>query len=531
MNLQDQTKLAAALLDPAVYGPTVDEVEKLETHISYVLLAGPHVYKIKKAVDLGFLDFRTLSARHFYCQEELRLNRRLAPTLYLGVIPIAGSIEHPVLGGDGPAIEYAVKMRRFPQDQMLNRLLADGRLTPAHIDELAAKTAAFHAAVAVASSHDAYGTPEAVAQPALENFTQIEASEDALLERADLDFLRNWTEQQCRSLHAVFAARKAADFVRECHGDFHLRNIALVDGAVTPFDCIEFSENLRWIDVMNEVAFLVMDLHDKQRPDLARRFLNGYLEITGDYEGLRVLRFYVVYRALVRAKIHWLRAHQQGVTANQRSALLAQYRAHIALAKEQTQAASPAVLITHGVSGSGKTTATQPLLELIGAVRVRSDIERKRLHRLKPQARTGSRIGQDAYSADATALTYRRLLGLARSIVEAGYTVIVDATFLAHAQRGDFRRLAEALGARFLILDFGADEATLRARIVEREKQHADASEADIAVLEHQLRTEEPLQPEEQSVSVRYEFKGQVSDAEPRKLWAAAVERLGWVRT
>lgn len=522
---QDQRALVAALLDPAIHGlAPEDRIDVLETHISYVLLAGPYAYKIKKPVDLGFLNFRALRARKFYCEEELRLNRRFAPELYLDVIPITGSSTHPVLGGEDRPIEYAVKMRRFSQDCLLDRLLLRDDLRPEHIDQLAAGIADFHGRASAASATDAFGTPSAVQQPALENFAQIRAADRA--PPIELDALEQWTTNQSRSLEPTFRTRKRDGRVRECHGDLHLRNVALIDGKITLFDCLEFDPNLRWIDVMNEVAFLVMDLHDRKRPQLARRLLNRYLEITGDYAGLSVLRFYIVYRALVRAKVHCLRAQQPHLAASERERLRDQYLGYVALAKAQASAPPPSLIITHGLSGSGKTTCTQPLLELIGAVRIRSDVERKRLQGLNALARTESEVGKGAYSADATALTYRRLLDLTRTILEAGYAVIVDATFLRRWQRDPFRRFAQAHGVPFLILDVVADETLMRTRILERQQQLRDASEAGIAVLEQQIATQEPLQPDETPLVVT--FDSRQTRVEPASdTWARVLEKLG----
>lgn len=491
----NQTTLAAALLNPVAYGlPAGERIERIETHISYVFLAGPHAYKIKKAVDLGFLDFRTLSARRFYCEEERRLNRRFAPALYLDVVAITGAPAQPMLGGDGPAIEWAVKMRRFAPDDQLDQLLARDALTPEHIDQLATTTATFHDRSTRASDADAFGTPEAIRGPARENFAALRASGAPADDIAELE---RWTARQCEQLEPMFRARRRDGFVRECHGDLHLRNIAVIDGVVTPFDCIEFDPNLRWIDVMSEVAFLVMDLYDHNRPALARRCLNRYLESTGDYAGLNLMRFYIAYRALVRAKIHWLRAGQTSAAVDDRVRLIDQYRGYIALAEAQTQTSAPALVITRGVSGSGKTTGTQSLVESIGAVRIRSDVERKRLQGLAPLARTASGIEAGAYSAAATARTYARLLDLTKRIIDAGYTAIVDATFLKRAQRDLFRRWAAEHAVPFAILDFTADIATLKARLQARHDANRDASEADIGVLEHQLATQEPLQPDE----------------------------------
>jgi len=518
----DQSVLVAALLDPAVYGPSVDRVEKLETHISYLFLAGPKVYKVKKAVNLGFLDFSTLAQRHLYCLEELRLNRRLAPALYLDVVPITGSYQHPRLGGPGAPIEFAVKMHRFAQDNLLDSLCARNRLTRAHIDQLADKIAAFHGSAAAAGGTDTYGIPDAIRQPALENFVQIRGARSATLMPESLDLLEQWTVHQCDTLDAVFRTRKAGAFVRECHGDLHLGNIAMVQNEVTIFDCLEFNANLRWIDVMSEAAFLTMDLHSRSQPQLAQRFLNRYLEITGDYAGLTVLRFYMVYRAMVRAKVHALRAEQTEMGAPQRAAAHAEYRNYLDLARQQTHAPRPAIVITHGLSGSGKTTHTENLLAATAAIRVRSDIERKRLQGLPALARSNSEIEAGLYGPDTSNRTYARLASVATATIEAGYTAIVDATFLHRQQREKFRRLALELNVAFLILDFTAPEAALRSRVAARQQLGGNASEADVAVLEHQLQTQQPLQTDEASYVVRIDAMQAPSDV----CWESVLDRL-----
>ena len=294
--MRDQRRLIEALHLPFV-----------ETHISYVLFDRGYAYKIKKAVRFPFLDFTTLAAREFFCREELRLNRRLAPSIYLDVVSIAGTIDAPLLdpsetGNPGPPIEYAVKMREFDQEGLLSRVIARDELTTARVDELAAEVAAFHERAARPEGGTPYGEPRSIRADARENFVAMQAADIDAPDRTELQPLWAWTEGDATRRTPAFLARKADGFVRECHGDLHLGNIALVDSAVTLFDCIEFNPAMRWIDVMSDVAFLVMDLRDRNRPDLAARFLNAYLAKTGDYEGLGVLAFYTVYRALVRAR-------------------------------------------------------------------------------------------------------------------------------------------------------------------------------------------------------------------------------------
>ena len=497
-------RLIAALRSPARYAHAVEHVELLQTHISCVLLAGDYAYKIKKPVNLGFLDFSTLAARKHYCEEELRLNRRTAPELYLDVLAIGGSESAPLLGGGGAAIEYALRMRRFAQEDLLDRIARRGALMPQHIDALARGLAAFHAKIERAGAAQAYGSPERILAPALQNFEQTLPLLSAKADIAQLARLRDWTAREHEALAAVFAARKRAGWVRECHGDLHLGNVALLEGVPTPFDAIEFNPDFRWTDVINEIAFLVMDLLDHGLPRLAFRFLNAYLEHTGDYAGLRVLRFYLVYRALVRAKVSCMRAHQAGVTAHEKSEVEREYRRHLHLAERLAARAHAALLIVHGPSGSGKTTIAQNLLEALGAVRLRSDVERKRLFGVAAEARTGSPLGAGLYAPEASRRTYARLAELARAVLAAGHPVIVDAAFLERAERERFAALARETGASFLIASCTASPATLRARVAERERAARDASEAGLAVLEHQLATAEPLAPEEAGYTMTF---------------------------
>ncbi|MCC6610206.1 MAG: AAA family ATPase [Burkholderiales bacterium] len=495
-------RLIDALRDPERYPHPVERVERLETHISWVLLAGEYAYKIKKPVDLGFLDFTTLDARKRFCEEELRLNRRTAPGLYLAVVAITGSDADPQVDGAGAAVEYAVQMRRFDQAGLLDRLAKRGELTPGLVDAIARDIAEFHARVAVAAAGSAFGRPAQVTAPALANFDHIarllgaEAGASAADARRR-ERLRAWAEREGERLAPVFAARQGGGFVRECHGDLHLGNIALVDGVPTAFDCIEFNPELRWIDVMSELAFLVMDLLDRRMPGAAYRCLNAYLEATGDYDGLAVLRFYLVYRAMVRAKVACIRAYQPGLAADARTATEAEYRRYFDLAERLARPGAPALVLMHGLSGSGKTTVAGDLLERIGAVRIRSDVERKRLHGLAADARTQSAVAGGIYGADATRRTYARLAEAAGSALRAGWPAIVDATFLRRAERDAFRALARECDAPFAIFSCQAPEPVLRERIVARARGGADASEADLAVLARQLAVQEPLDGDE----------------------------------
>ena len=499
---REALRLPASLLDRACYPHPAGRVRLVETHISWVLLTGAYAYKVKKPVDLGFANFSTLALRRRYCKEEVRLNRLLAPGLYLGVVAIRGSPQHPRVGGKGRILDYAVKMRQFSQEALASRALARGRLGPAEIDDLAATIAAFHTVTSVVPAEKPLGTPAAILASALQNFDQMLPLIGSARERRALQTLRQWSEHEHAARQGDFAARKSGGFVRECHGDLHLGNIALLDRRPVPFDCIEFSDDLRCIDVMSEIGFLVMDLIDRHRADLAWRFLNRYLEATGDYDGIAVLRFYLVYRALVRAKIHLMRARQPGLESSEKRRLLGCFRVYVRLAGQLAASRRGAVIIAHGLSGSGKTTATQSLIERAGAIRLRSDLERKRMHGLAALAASGSGLATGLYTPARTAAVYRRLGTTARGIARAGYPVIVDATFLRRTEREAFHALSEHLEVPFAILDFRVPLAVLRARVAARLSRGDDASEADLAVLARQIAAREPLTPAEMAASV-----------------------------
>ncbi len=494
----DMPELIRSLHDPACFDHAAGPVRVIETHISWVLLTGEFAYKIKKPLDLGFLDFSSLDKRLHACCDEVQLNRRLAPAIYLDVVPINGTPAAPRLNGSGETFEYAVKMRQFPPDATLDRLDAEGGMTAQHVEAIAATLARFHLeGCARAAADSPWGSPEKIWQPVAQNFAQIAPRLDDPADRQALDALQRWSEAEHARLAPLMAARKRDGFVRECHGDLHLGNLAWVDDQLLVFDCIEFNPELRWIDIQSEIAFAYMDLLQRGHADWAWLFLNAWLEQTGDYAGIALLRYYAVYRALVRAKVAAIRSTQ--TVGPERDAAPAEVRALLNLATTLTQIPPPRLDITHGLSGSGKTTVTRTLMQTPGAIRLRSDVERKRLAGLDALAKSGSGVGENLYAADATRRTYEHLARLAGDVLDAGWPVIVDATFTARWQRNLLRETARVRVIEFRILDFPVPLATLRERIVERSHAGNDASEADLAVLQHQLDTEEPLAADEQA--------------------------------
>ncbi len=510
--------LVEQLRRPTSYPHPVDHVEVLETHISVVLLAGEFAYKIKKAVRLPFLDFSSLEARRFFCEEELRLNRRTAPQLYLEVVAIGG--DPPAIGPCEAPVEYAVKMRRFPQEALLDHLAKQGLLEPGHVEALARNVARFHAGAARAEACDEHDSVVRAVAPALDNFGDIGALEATAEVHATLAGLREWTVTQRQALTRHFALRRNDGFVRECHGDLHLANTVLFGGEPVPYDCIEFDAQLRSIDVMSDVAFTVMDLTRHGLHRLAVRFLNAYLEESGDYSGLRVLRFYLVYRAMVRAKVARIRMHQQAIGTEEYAAAQADFAGYLQLAVRLARPAAAVLVLMHGLSGSGKTTASLRLAEALRAVRVRSDVERKRLHGLTSAERSQSAPGEGLYTSEASRRTYAHLAVLAHEVLAAGFPVVVDAACLTREQRDRFRDIARATGAAFEIASCIAPDEVLRGRVELRERAATDASEAGFSVLELQRATCEPLTDEERTHCV-------ILDTARIREWETEAESFG----
>ncbi len=489
--------MIASLRTASAYPHSVMQIEVIETHISWIVLTGEHVYKIKKPVNFGFLDFSTLARRKHYCEEELRLNRRFAPALYLDVVAITGEPPRIQVGGEGKAIEYAVHMRQFHQQDLLDRYAADRRLDGDIIDAMCDVVTDFHAGADRYPPDPYYGSPACVKHWTEDNFQQIRSAVTDLTVTGILDRLEQSCRQMFGQIRTLLETRRRQGQVRECHGDLHLGNMALIDGRVTPFDCIEFNPQLRWIDVINEIAFVGMDLAHRDYPHLTWRFFNRYFQTTGDYEGLALLRYFVIYRALVRAKVEALRLTQLADEAQPSGPGWQRMNHYLNLAQRWAGRHEPALILLNGLSGSGKSTLARAWADQLGAIRLVSDIERKRLFGLKPDATSDSDLNDGIYSRDASEQTYARLRQLAQQVIAAGLPVLVDASFLRRAERESFRLLAARLSVPFRIVQCHAPEPVLRQRIIARQAAGTDPSEADVAVLERQLQTHDPLNDEE----------------------------------
>lgn len=494
--------LVETLHNPACYDHPADRVKLVETHISWVFLVGDFAYKLKKPVNFGFLDFSTLSKRQHFCQEELRLNKRYAPQLYLEVVSVGGSTENPILGGS-PAIDYLVKMKRFSRDDELDRLLQQERLSTDMIEQFADYLADIHQRAPCVDPRGYFGCLDAIKGPVQDNFAQLRPLLPEPAQLNQLTEIEHWSQTSLEQLRELMTQRKERGFIRECHGDVHLANMVWQSGQPILFDCIEFNDNFRCIDTVNDYAFLLMDLDDRGAEQLSWHFLNRYLQQSGDYQGLLLLNFYKSYRAMVRAKVTGLRLQQVGLSATEQAYDNELLRSYLDLATSYGRPANKALIICHGLSGSGKSTFIKQLAPLCAAISINSDIERKRLHGLTATVHSASGIDAGIYTDQAGRQTYDRLQELAETILRAGFTVIIDATFLKQQQREQMWQLAKELNVPHLILDFPLSEAELFRRVELRSRQTGQASEATPEVLKNQLEKHQPLNPPEEQCAIK----------------------------
>jgi aminoglycoside phosphotransferase family enzyme/predicted kinase len=494
--MDDHRTLIESLRDPSRYDHRTESISVRETHISSIILTGPYAYKIKKPVKFDFLDFTTPEKRRYYCQRELELNRRLCPDLYRSVVALTGSPQKPRLGDGSTPFDYAVKMVQFDEENLLSRIARDGDLERPLIDEGVDTLAEFHEDVQSIPESEA-PSPAELNDSVQENFRTLDEAKFGENVRRCLQEIQHWSDEQFEDLSPFMQSRRENGFVRDCHGDVHLGNIALHEGAVKIFDCIEFNEEYRQIDVINELAFLTMDLHHRNNSPLARRAVNRYVTRTGDHAGLKLLDYYRCYRAMVRAKIDYLDEENS----------LQETERYIQTAHHYTQNRPRGLLLTHGFSGTGKTTETEELIERYGAVRIRSDVERKRLAGVPFTEEPTEIDEEELYSTDMTDRTYSELLRRGRTILESNFPVVVDATFLKETNRRKFRQLAEEMNVPFGVIRFGLPEETIRNRLQKRSRTKS-VSDAGVDVFEQQQSQVEPVSEDEAPLIVTVNEEG-----------------------
>ena len=491
------SELLSALTQTKIYPHECAEIEILETHISWVILTGKYAYKIKKPVDFGFLDFTSLAQRKQYCEAELTLNARSSPDLYLGLVKICGTPQTPSLNSDEPVFEYAIKMNQFGKGQLFKELQLADQLTFEHIDALAEQVAEFHDEVRSADKLSEYGNPHQVYAPMQQNFEQIRALISDKEQLDQLEQLEVWTKSTFERLTPLLSQRKNARFIREGHGDLHMGNITLFMNKVTLFDCIEFNEDFRWIDVISDIAFLVMDFEAHDLPHYANRFLSLYLEHTGDYGGLKFLAFYKAYRAVVRAKIALFSRQSPDLCDEKKNQFTQQYEHYINLAESYSALPNRFLLIMNGVSGTGKSTVALRLVDRMGPIRIRSDVERKRLYGIAANEHPNPSEAALIYNENATRKTYNILMELCSEILDSGLSVIIDATNLQQWQRDVIQTVANARGVPVCIALCEASMSVIQEWIQKRATDGDDASDADLNVVFKQIKTLDPLTEDE----------------------------------
>jgi len=471
-----------ALECPETYPHGCGPIRVLHTHLSVVALTGEFAYKLKKPMDYGFADFSTLERRRHFCAEELRLNQRTAPDLYLDVVPLVRAAAGWRFGVPGEPAEYAVRMRQFDAAARLDQVAARGALSDAIAEALAQSVAELHTRAEVAGGELAVSYPARLADAIGHNFEHLP---DTAQERA----LRAAFDEHLKQQRPLLEARAAGGMVRDCHGDLHLANMCLWQGRPLLFDCIEFNPGLRIVDVLSDVAFLYMDLQERGHPAHAQRVLSLYLEQTGDYLGLPAWPLFVAYRAHVRAKIAQLTLSAPGVPEAERQHHVEQRNAYLKFAAETLAQPRGGLVLMAGLPGSGKSTVALRLACESRGVRLRSDVERKRLHANLP--------GQELYGDALGRLTYATLLAHARAAIEGGQTAILDATHIRRSNREPGLKLAAELDVPVCIVHCSAPLEELRARIRARRTEGHDISDADERVLEMMAGQFEDFSPEE----------------------------------
>lgn len=476
-----EQRFVRSLLKPVAYPEPTGSVELIQTHVSYIFLTDGFAYKVKKPVDFGFLNFSTLDRRRFYCDEEVRLNRRLCPAIYLGVVEVRETAPGgAAFFGDGRIIDYAVKMKRLPAERMLDRLLAEGRIGEGEIRAIARTVADFHRQAERSPEIDSGGTLETVRANWTENFQQARDFRGITLSKQDFRCITEWVERFLAENAALFSERIAGGFICDGDGDLHMENICLGEaGDICIFDCIEFNTRFRYGDTAADIAFLLMDLDFSGKADFGAAFLDEYVRATGDEGIVQVVDFYKVYRAYVRGKVESLRLFDRQIPGDEREQARERASRYFRLARGYVLRRSLplSLIMTCGLTGSGKSFAARELAFELGLEIAASDMIRKKLAGIPPSTRCIEGYGEGLYAAGLTARTYRELLRRAEESLAAGRSIIIDATFRHAADRRPFRELAGRFGVSLYIIHTICPEELVRARLAARQENPDEPSD------------------------------------------------------
>lgn len=490
--------LIEALLDPSSYPAPPQTVSLRQTHISYIILAAKFAYKIKKPVDFGFLDFTTLDKRRFFCDEEVRLNNRLAPGIYLGVVPVAKKDGGFRMEGAGEPVEYAVKMKRLSEESILARALERDDVSKDTIAMIARVIAEFHKTAATDGRISSFGSPALIKKNTDENFSQTRAFIGNAISKGLFERIKGYTDDFLRKNEGLFLRRAEGGFIRDCHGDLHCEHISIADG-INIIDCVEFNERFRFSDVVADAAFLSMDLDFHNRADLARLFESIYFKASGDTDGAGVIDFYKCYRAYVRGKVEGFKSMEPEVSGEERSLALLDARRHFHLSGLYSSGGfRPSLVVVCGLSGTGKSTVAGLTASRTGFVRLSSDALRKELAGVEPSAHRFEDYGKGIYSDEFTERTYNGLIERALSYLKEGRSVVLDATFSRRRFIDAAKEASAQSGAEFNIVECVAGDETVKRHLLKRkageEKGALAVSDADWRVYLRQKAVFEPVE-------------------------------------
>ncbi len=485
--------LIRALHEPRAYPHPVKDIRLIQTHISWIFLTGKFAYKIKKPVNFGFLDFTTLEKRELFCKEEIRLNRRLSPDIYLGVVPIKKREDGYFFGNEGKTVEFAVKMKQLPKAACLTNFIEKGKISPSLMEKVAYLMADFYDKAETNEDIAKYGEPERVFINIEENFSQTVPHISITIEKKIYHELREYSFNFLEKEKDRFFRRIEEGKIKDGHGDFHCQNIYFYKDKVYVLDCIEFNERFRYADVAADVAFFLMDLDFRKAPSLGHHFLNTYLNITGDYGLLSVLDFYKIYRAYVRGKIGSFELNMP-LSEDKKIDITERARAYFNLAYHYLKdKGSPKIFATTGLLASGKSTVAKALASRLGAIVLRSDIIRKQAFGLKINEHYYEPFEKGIYAPKITTAVYERLVELAKKILEYGFSVILDASFSKQDYRKKVVELSKEKNISYLFLHCICDEDTIKQRLLKREEKKGEISNGYYDLLSKFKTSFEPL--------------------------------------
>jgi len=483
-----------SLLKPEAYPEPTSGVELIQTHVSYIFLTDQFAYKIKKPVDFGFLNFSTIDRRRFYCNEEVRLNRRLCPDIYLGVVELRETTNGVGFTGNGAIIDYAVKMKRLPAESMLDKLIENNGVSAETIRRIARIIADFHRTAPATPALAEHGRLERIMYNWQENFEQMLPYEKTTLSAADREVIRAWVQEFSKEHAVLFQQRVDDGFIRECDGDIHLENICLDNGSIHIFDCIEFNDRFRCCDTAADIAFLLMDLDFHGRHDLADDVIQEYVSASSDHAVVALIDFYKIYRAFVRGKVESFRLNDSGIAADEQALAARRAIRYFRLVRGyiERRRTPRTLFITCGLMGSGKSTLAEQLAFELGLELFSSDATRKQLAGIAADQPVRDAYNTGLYTPQTHERIYRELAHKAEQQLSAGRSVIIDACCTKQAQRDIFTALAKRCGCECTIVFLDSSDAEIRGRLQERENRGASVSDGRLELLAQQKAGFEP---------------------------------------